>query len=326
MCDAFEISVMMTSDELFRSYNGYLTNDYCLTCAYFIQHKGHFGKCKEDPERNDGMPYDGAKKGTACAGWRLKSELITLQNDPSAWEPKVHTNAKKMYLGSLVSGYIRKKLRPRRPRVQHFEKVYDYSYPTCKLCGNRTCRSGHDYTGNQKYRCTYCGSTITVKHVIVSRALVKKLRKDNQLRTMYSARFILRQRFYKRHVFGEERDIIFAEALRLFPFEILRTRKPIAYQCKRCNAFHIVKYGSNKNKSGWVQRYECKDCGLHFCAKTRSYNKENAIKIAVYAYEHNISSRGIRDCFAKTGLHFKHNTIFRWIQKTEEGSDFNPPD
>lgn len=52
-------------------FGEYLTPDYCLSCAYFRQQKGHFGSCYEDPRRGI---YDGTKQGSACAGWRVKTE------------------------------------------------------------------------------------------------------------------------------------------------------------------------------------------------------------------------------------------------------------
>lgn len=52
-------------------FSEYLTSDYCFSCAYFRQQKGHFGSCYEDPKRGI---YDGTKQGSACGGWRVKTE------------------------------------------------------------------------------------------------------------------------------------------------------------------------------------------------------------------------------------------------------------
>lgn len=52
-------------------YREYMTNEFCLCCAYFQETKGHFGVCQD---RKDKTPYDGSKKGTGSANcWRLKS-------------------------------------------------------------------------------------------------------------------------------------------------------------------------------------------------------------------------------------------------------------
>ena len=47
----------------------------CQTCAYWLPKKGSFGVCKTFPERK---PYDGSRKGSACAGWRINNSLQTL--------------------------------------------------------------------------------------------------------------------------------------------------------------------------------------------------------------------------------------------------------
>jgi hypothetical protein len=65
----------------FFKFSEYLCDDYCFSCAYFRQARGHFGSCLEDPGRGT---YDGAKKGSACAGWRVRSAWIDEDYSPSA--------------------------------------------------------------------------------------------------------------------------------------------------------------------------------------------------------------------------------------------------
>lgn len=54
-------------------YSDYVVPDYCFSCAYFESLKGHFGGCREDYKRG---VYDGSKKGSACGGWRIKSDWM----------------------------------------------------------------------------------------------------------------------------------------------------------------------------------------------------------------------------------------------------------
>lgn len=49
------------------NYQEYITNEYCLVCSNFINDKGHFGHCKDMPNKI----FDGAKKNCACGLWRL---------------------------------------------------------------------------------------------------------------------------------------------------------------------------------------------------------------------------------------------------------------
>lgn len=54
-------------------YREYLCADYCISCAYFQVVKGHFGTCLDLPIRK---PYDGTKKGSGCALWRLRTVYL----------------------------------------------------------------------------------------------------------------------------------------------------------------------------------------------------------------------------------------------------------
>jgi len=47
----------------------YINPDYCIVCAYFQSTKGHFGICQDQMKK----PYDGTKKGSGCALWRLRT-------------------------------------------------------------------------------------------------------------------------------------------------------------------------------------------------------------------------------------------------------------
>lgn len=58
-----------------KKIDEYLNEDYCISCAYFQQTKGNFGRCvvlKTDKK------FDGSKKGSACRGWRLNQLLTVL--------------------------------------------------------------------------------------------------------------------------------------------------------------------------------------------------------------------------------------------------------
>ena len=54
-------------------YREYLSDDYCISCAYFQVVKGHFGTCPDLPMRK---AYDGTKKGSGCALWRLRTVYL----------------------------------------------------------------------------------------------------------------------------------------------------------------------------------------------------------------------------------------------------------
>lgn len=57
-------------------FSEYLCSDYCLSCAYFQSTKGHFGICGDTGSK---ITYDGSKKGSACAGWRIKTAWVGIE-------------------------------------------------------------------------------------------------------------------------------------------------------------------------------------------------------------------------------------------------------
>lgn len=70
---------IITNNRLGKNIEKYLTPDYCLSCAYFQQTKGNFGRCTV--LKND-KKFDGSKKDSACNCWRLESSLIQIINRP----------------------------------------------------------------------------------------------------------------------------------------------------------------------------------------------------------------------------------------------------
>lgn len=67
----------------------YLTHEYCYSCAYFSKMRGHFGLCNAGPSSR-GF-FDGTKKGSGCACWRLRSNLIELSR-LNKQEPKLQSD------------------------------------------------------------------------------------------------------------------------------------------------------------------------------------------------------------------------------------------
>ena len=123
----------------------YISDEYCAVCSYFKVTKGHFGTCRDLPQRK---PYDGCKKGSSCALWRLKT-CYTLNNV----EQKLPEKPKIIYKQLIVKG---KKGIGTYPYSSH-PKVFHYF--KCAICGQEIAVKSGKRKGKyltQKYRCKFC--------------------------------------------------------------------------------------------------------------------------------------------------------------------------
>lgn len=127
-------------------FQEYLSDEYCISCNYFKSTKGHFGLCPDLPQRK---PYDGAKKGSGCACWRMKSVYLRHNIEQKLPEiPRIR--------------YVRAIVRPRigigRLRISI---VQPHEYQKCLCCGVEKAvkhRIRHNNSRSvQIWRCKNCG-------------------------------------------------------------------------------------------------------------------------------------------------------------------------
>lgn len=103
----------------------YLSKDFCLSCTYFQQSKGHFGQCQIIKNKKD---YDGSRKGTSCLCWRQKSSLLGLENQIDKEEQPhiVSLSAIRKRYNEKVKAELKRKNDLKYPREQ-VAKRYDDS-------------------------------------------------------------------------------------------------------------------------------------------------------------------------------------------------------
>ena len=88
--------------------------------------------------------------------------------------------------------------------------------------------------------------------------------------------------------------------------------------CKYCDSGNLIKRGIRKNKTGNIQKYQCKDCKKRFALnvgfEAMRYD-DTIITSALQMYFSGMSVRKIADHFEMLGTDISHVAIYQWINK-----------
>ena len=94
---------------------------------------------------------------------------------------------------------------------------------------------------------------------------------------------------------------------------------PLDYQsCLGCGSLGIAKDGISHNKSGDIQRFECKACGKKFSKNLgfeRMRASPEAITMAMQLYFSGESLRNTQKALRLQGVRVSHVAILKWIRK-----------
>jgi putative transposase len=95
------------------------------------------------------------------------------------------------------------------------------------------------------------------------------------------------------------------------------TPEPTRVVCESCQSVEVICRGIRRNKSGDVQRYVCKSCGVRFVGRDgfqRRRADPEKIALALDLYFRGLSVRKVRDHFRQVyGLKISHVAIYRWV-------------
>lgn len=115
--------------------------------------------------------------------------------------------------------------------------------------------------------------------------------------------------------------------------ENARRVMPLDYQaCLGCGSERVIKDGLLHNKSGDIQRFECRGCGKKFSKNVGFEHMRaspEAITMAIQLYFSGTSLRNTQRALRLQGVNFSHVSIFNWIRKyvslmDEYLKDFTP--
>ena len=88
--------------------------------------------------------------------------------------------------------------------------------------------------------------------------------------------------------------------------------------CKFCSSGNLIKKGLKKNKSGNLQKYQCKDCTRNFTWNIGFEHMRYSniiITSSLQMYYAGMSVRDVADCLEQEDVKVSHMTIYRWIEK-----------
>ncbi len=239
-------------------------------------------------EKQDSGVYDGSKKGTACACWRIKSKMYGLEAQLVQPEPVVKTLrlARREYLGgTLWAEDHNKVLNPRlglRP-TGNFDP-----YEKCPNCASinvvkQGLRKGRVTV--QMLKCRDCGrkfgalrSSQLIDQRPLSQARLQKKKREEfiqSLKPLHLIKYILAHPRQKKapldsidYHLTRHRKISSTTNLAKWLRTLSSKTHTLPIGCKTklghcqfCNSTNLVKRGLRYGKSAPIQRYHCKDCG-----------------------------------------------------------------
>jgi transposase-like protein len=89
-------------------------------------------------------------------------------------------------------------------------------------------------------------------------------------------------------------------------------------ECIFCGSSNIVKDGIRENKSGVIQKFECRDCGHYFTFNVgfeKMKHDPKAITTAMQLYFGGESLRNTMHSLELLGVNVSHQTVYNWIKK-----------
>lgn len=315
-----------------RSFDVYLTAEFCLSCAYFNQIKGHFGYCVE---KKDHKLYDGARRGNACVLWRIKTSLSAYEGLTPNTEPSVRIAwlQRKQSLGSFTPSLDTIRATAHHCRAKPYRRVNDYSYPPCGDCGGRTVRVGHGHLGGQRYKCVDCGKKLVINEVRAANPPLKASSplKFNHKEFMRSLKPLALVRFFFRNVEKlpkQQYQKVIIEPLSYFFSWVntlnlpdvpnLKTDSCLSCPiCPICHSKDYVKIGVRINKKTRVQRYQCKGCKHKFTGVEDGKRKitKESISNSLILLSQGYSYRAMQKTLKSAGLNVSYQAIMKYVKK-----------
>ena len=91
--------------------------------------------------------------------------------------------------------------------------------------------------------------------------------------------------------------------------------------CPRCESVSVIKHSVRHNRSGDLQRYSCKACGLRFSKNLgfeRMKASPQAITQALQLYFTGESLRNVQKILRLKGVNISHVSVINWKRKYVE--------
>ena len=308
----------------------YLTEQYCISCAYFQQHKGNFGSCSVIPNQKT---YDGTIKDNACNGYRIHPELIQKR-----WNIEHPSKIPQVSIFKLMreghNEIALKRFRFRRLKTKgEYDWKNDKSEKKFGVFG-----LPYTQTTKQSKRIKSGYFMHKINHQVMEYALrlkrkeytnediIKQIQKmfgimiTNPTIDNWNRRFglviteskikTININKWNEFLYSLDHNIITGDRLKIINMK----------NCIFCESSNIVKKGIRMNQNHITRRYHCIKCGKYFTDRKKQFIKmkypEKIIKRGLELFQLNLSTRQI----AKTleiefKMKFNNVSIALWIKK-----------
>jgi len=313
----------------------YLTEQYCISCAYFQQHKGNFGVCKVISNKK---PYDGTIKDNACNGYRIHPELIQKR-----WDVEHPSLIPKVSIFKLIrDGYNEEAKKARHYR--HLKNTGEYQWQNKnseKKYGVQGIPYSQTTIQSKKIKAGYFSHHKNHQIMDYALRLVKKEYSNEdiikQLYKMFGVKIVsstidnwnkkfglvFTDKKIKTPAIGEWATFAFYTSHNITP-EILPNN---LIKCVSCNSYNLKKNGFRINTSCPVQIYYCLSCGKKFTARKQQFYKmkshEQVINRAIELFKMRISTRQISKTLEiEFKVKISNKSITNWIHKFVDNPNF----
>lgn len=302
---------------------------FCLSCTYFHQTKGNFGRCGIIQKNTT---YDGTKKGTGCRAWRINPEIII--------EPEKPKNETLSVVNIIRKDFNEQK--KRRTKYHQFKKHgYNFEenflkklepFSVVNPINIKKGYYGHRYNHHIiNLALEFSMKDISIEDIQKKILNVYKIIVPKQTIRNWTWKFLGHPIYKEVNV---NKWLFFWDSLEpnfiggkpdFLHIVISRTRQSvlgIGKICVYCGSDSVIGHGKRYNVKGTVQRYECKACKGMFINRNNLFGGIIKSRPDVTAYMRMMFSErfSYREIAKWTNIRFglsvSHANVFNVIHKT----------
>lgn len=312
-----------------KKINSYLTEQYCISCAYFQQHKGNFGICKVIPNRK---PFDGTIKDNACNGYRLHPELIQKK-----WDLEHPSKIPKVSIFKLMrEGHNEVAVKRFRYKKLYVNGEYDWqSEKSEKKFGVYGLPYAQTTKQSKRIKSGYFMHQTNHQIIDYAVTLLKKGYSPNDISAKLKQMFGIVRHTSTIEKWGVRFGVLdkhpkkytIVSRWNAFNYMIdhnvvtdIKFKKLNMVNCKSCGSPDVIKNGIRLNLICPQQKYHCKNCGKNFITRKSQFLKmryrDDIIKRALELYHMKLSTRQISKTLENEyKMKLNSHSVYLWIKK-----------
>lgn len=290
----------------------YCSPDFCLSCTYFQQIKGNFGRCgvlQKDRK------FDGSRKKSGCRLWRINPEIKlepVLQQRPDRAGGYSSPAPVGKRVHHPVAYEFHELLQPvlKEKRLQELEEMKP---ETLKKLENLNYNSTSEKTGSFHY---YYRSKTPAYVIDYIMSMIEKSMDYDEIMS----------KVWLTYNYKISRGLIYLIKLKFHKGEFRQIpdlmRKTINTKCPKCECNSVVKNGFGYTGHGiCLQMLRCKNCNYKFREKNESHISKHrfgadVVKTALELLDGTLSYRQISKALLEFyNIKISPENLLKWKQK-----------